>query len=172
MSDLSDLLTASQSLFWYEWPERFADNHSFVLSNLSESLTVAHLIWAKAKMSDERMSKFPALWFAGDSSYIFACKKRGTLSNFSNDFDSFPPFYARFIALRSFALFKDQLEQFSPVAHDKRATGAICSFSRSNCSLAFSLTKKTSESLKKPMPEFKTLGAIHLAFPFVLVKNS
>ena len=36
----------SQSLFWYERPERITHSRSFVLSDLSEALTVAHLIWA------------------------------------------------------------------------------------------------------------------------------
>ena len=39
-----------------ERPERFAHGRSFVLSDLSESLTVAHLIWAK--WANERMSKW------------------------------------------------------------------------------------------------------------------
>ena len=56
----------SRSLISSEWPEQFAHGNSCVLSDLSESLTVAHLIWAKwsnEQMSDERMSKFPALGF-------------------------------------------------------------------------------------------------------------
>ena len=36
----------SQSLFWHERPERFAHSCSFVLSDLSKLLTVAHLNWA------------------------------------------------------------------------------------------------------------------------------
>ena len=36
----------SQLLICHEQPERFAHSHSFVLSDLSKSLTVAHLIWA------------------------------------------------------------------------------------------------------------------------------
>ena len=51
----------SQALFWHEQPERFAHSRSFVLSNMSESLTFAHLIWANEQMSDEQMSVFPAL---------------------------------------------------------------------------------------------------------------
>ena len=70
VSDLSDSLT---SLIFGERPERFAHitqkfahGRSFVLSDMSESLIVAHLIWAKWAnewMSDERMSKFPALTY-------------------------------------------------------------------------------------------------------------
>ena len=41
MSDLSDSLTVALCL---ERPERFAHSCSFVLSDLSESLTVAHLV--------------------------------------------------------------------------------------------------------------------------------
>ena len=51
----------SRSLISSERPERFAHDRSFVLSDLSESLTVAHLIWAKwanEQMSDERMSEW------------------------------------------------------------------------------------------------------------------
>ena len=39
---------------------RVAHCRSFVLSDLSELLTVAHLIWVK--WANERMSKFPALY--------------------------------------------------------------------------------------------------------------
>ena len=56
----------SRSLISSEQPERFTHGRSFVLSDLSESLTVAHLIWAKWAnewMSNERMSEFPALAF-------------------------------------------------------------------------------------------------------------
>ena len=66
VSNLSNLLTSlikkegtSESLVWHERPERFPHSHSFVLSDLSESLTVAQLIWAI--WANERMSKFPAL---------------------------------------------------------------------------------------------------------------
>ena len=51
----------SRSLFWHEWPERFAHSPSFVLSNLRESLTVAHLIlaiWANEQMSKWAMSEW------------------------------------------------------------------------------------------------------------------
>ena len=44
--------------------ERFAHSRSFVLSDLSKSLTVANLIWviwANDRMIDEWMSKFPTL---------------------------------------------------------------------------------------------------------------
>ena len=62
----------SQSLISSERPEQFAHGCSFVLSDLSESLTVPHLIWAKwanermsdEGMSDELMSEFPALSFS------------------------------------------------------------------------------------------------------------
>ena len=33
----------SNSIFYHERPERFAHGHLFVMSDLSESLTVAHL---------------------------------------------------------------------------------------------------------------------------------
>ena len=61
VSEMSDSLT---SLISSERPERFAHGRSFVLSDLSESLTVAHLIWAKwvnEQMSNEQISEFPAL---------------------------------------------------------------------------------------------------------------
>ena len=54
----------SNLLIFGERPERFANSRSFVLSNLSESLTFAHLswaIWANEWMSDKRMSEFPTL---------------------------------------------------------------------------------------------------------------
>ena len=59
---MSDSLT---SLISSEQPEQFAQNRSFPLSDLSYSLTVAHLswaIWANEWMSDEQMSEFPALY--------------------------------------------------------------------------------------------------------------
>ena len=62
----------SWSLICLERPERFAHSHSFVLSNLSESLTVVHLIWAKwanEQMSEWAMSKFPALLSCGEIYY-------------------------------------------------------------------------------------------------------
>ena len=158
MSDLSDLLTIAL-LIWVTWAIRWQS-----LICLERSERISHSCsFDLSKMSDERMSKFPALWFAGDSSYIRLQKTRDSLE-FSNDFDSFPPFYASFIALRSFALFKDQLEQFSPVAHDKRATGAICSFSRSNCSLAFSLKKKKGNRSKNRCPNSKPWVQFTLLF--------
>ena len=43
---MSDLANRSRSLIWHERPERFAHRSKFVLSNLSDSLTVAHLSWA------------------------------------------------------------------------------------------------------------------------------
>ena len=54
----------SRLLISSEQPERFTHDHSFPLSDLSESLTVAHLIWAKwenEQMINEQMSEFPAL---------------------------------------------------------------------------------------------------------------
>ena len=66
MSDLSDSLPHSQSLFWHERPERFAHSRSFVLSDLSESLTVTHLIWAI--WANKQMSKFPNLLKMSDVS--------------------------------------------------------------------------------------------------------
>ena len=79
---MSDLLT---SFISSERPEQIAHGRSFPLRDLSDSLTVAHLSWAiwanrsqsliwferneqmskwaNERMSDERMSKFPALPF-------------------------------------------------------------------------------------------------------------
>ena len=51
----------SQSLFSHEWPERFAHGRSFVMSDLNNSLTVAHVswaIWAKRSQSLIKMSNF------------------------------------------------------------------------------------------------------------------
>ena len=62
MSDLSNWLTIAR-------PERFAHSCSFVLSDLSESLTVAHMIWAiwaNDRMSNKWMSKFPTLRIGED----------------------------------------------------------------------------------------------------------
>ena len=50
------LVTITYLLIFHEQPEQFAHSRSFVLSDLSELLTVAHLIWANKQMSDERMS--------------------------------------------------------------------------------------------------------------------
>ena len=68
--------TRSWSLICLEWPEQFAHGRSFLLSDLSNLLTVAHLSWAiwanrsqlliwfewNERMSNERMSEFPALY--------------------------------------------------------------------------------------------------------------
>ena len=54
----------SRLLFWHKRPERFAHICSFVLSDVSKSLIVAHLIWAMwahERMSYERMSELPTL---------------------------------------------------------------------------------------------------------------
>ena len=51
---------------------------------------------------------------------------------------------------------KSDCEQFAPIAHHKRATGKLCSFSRANRSFALSLTKneqfaqKTDERISNP----------------------
>ena len=57
----------SKSLFWYEQPEQFAHSHSFVLSDMSKSLTVAHLIWAI--WVNEQMSRAgnSLIWFPSES---------------------------------------------------------------------------------------------------------
>ena len=65
----------SGSLFCHERPERFAHGRSFVMSDLRDLLTVAHLFWAiwgnhspspikmrnLGRMRDERMIEFPTL---------------------------------------------------------------------------------------------------------------
>ena len=70
----------AHSLIYHERPEKIAHGRSFVLSNLSDSLTVTHLSWAilgnrsqsliwfeqNERMSDERMSEFPALQKTSD----------------------------------------------------------------------------------------------------------
>ena len=57
-------------------------------------------------------------------------------------------------SLRS--LQKSDCERFAQVAYDRRATGAIHSFSQANCYFALLLTKKTSDSFEKLMGEFPT----------------
>ena len=69
MSDLSDWLS---------------DSRSFVRSNLSESLTVAHLIWAilaNERMSDEWMIEFPALLILDDARCLAPWSKKATIYN-------------------------------------------------------------------------------------------
>ena len=86
-------------LIYHERPERFAHSHSFDMSDLSNSLTVAHLSWAiwanrsqsliwfeqnerMRKMSEwanEQMSEFPAL--SGRANGSFTSSK--LLSNFA-----------------------------------------------------------------------------------------
>ena len=65
----------SRSLVCHEWPKQFTHGCSFDMSDLSDSLTVAHLSWViwanrsqwliwferNEQMSDEWMSEFPAL---------------------------------------------------------------------------------------------------------------
>ena len=48
-------------LIYSERPERIAQGRSFVLRDLSKWFTVAHWFERNEQMSDERMSKFPAL---------------------------------------------------------------------------------------------------------------
>ena len=63
MSNLSESLPAA-----HERPERFAHHHSFVPSDLSELLTVAHLswaIWANEQMGDERIPNPEILYKIG-----------------------------------------------------------------------------------------------------------
>ena len=50
------------SLICHERPEQFAQSCSFDVGDLSDSLTVFHLIWAI--LANERMSKFPDLLFS------------------------------------------------------------------------------------------------------------
>ena len=45
----------SLPLFLHERPEQFTHSRSFVLSNLRESLTVAHLIWGNEQWANERI---------------------------------------------------------------------------------------------------------------------
>ena len=69
MSDLSDWLS---------------DSRSFVRSNLSESLTVAHLIWAilaNERMSDEQMIEFPALLILDDARCLAPWSNKATIYN-------------------------------------------------------------------------------------------
>ena len=111
-------------------------------------------------------------WFARDASESLAKSER-----FTQKIDSFPPFYAQewiapvtlgsvaFILRATWAfcswrsLQKSDHERFAQVAHDKRATGAIRSFSQANRSFTH---KKTSELLEKPMSEFPIL--VHFSF--------
>ena len=54
----------SNLLIYHEQPEQIAHGRSFVVSDLRDLLTVAHLIWAilaNERMSDEQMSEFPTL---------------------------------------------------------------------------------------------------------------
>ena len=62
---------------------------------------------------------------------------------------------------KSESLKQSDPEQFYPVAHDKRAMRAICSFSRANHSFAH---KKTSNFLKKPMSKFPTLAQTYMQY--------
>ena len=64
-----------------------------------------------------------------------------------------------FLMPKSESLKQSDPEQFYPVAHDKRAMRAICSFSRANHSFAH---KKTSNFLKKPMSKFPTLAQTYM----------
>ena len=54
----------SRLLFWYERTEQFAHSCSFVLSNLSKSLTVAHLIWAMGEKANSQP------WVLGNELYL------------------------------------------------------------------------------------------------------
>ena len=75
MSKRATWANHAQSLICHEWPERFPHSRSFVMSDLSESLPVAHLIWVirvNEWMSDERMSKYPTL-FISNLTYSKGC---------------------------------------------------------------------------------------------------
>ena len=88
----------------------------------------------------------------------FALKKRAIRkkNGFLYVFDSFSQFFPLFMPKRELliSLFaqsqKSDRERFTPVAYDNRATGAIHSFSRVNCSFAFA--RKTEERIPNPAP--------------------
>ncbi len=79
----------SWSLICHERPEQFAHGHSFVLSDLSDSLTVAHLSWAiwanrsqsliwfeqNERLSNEQIREFPALMQSRCKSYSTLIQK-------------------------------------------------------------------------------------------------
>ena len=68
---MSNLLKkTSNLLIYHERPERIAHSRSFVLSNLSESLTVAHLIWAKERWANEQIPN--PIWHYTDTIRAFS----------------------------------------------------------------------------------------------------
>ena len=82
MSDLQKNGQLTHSLIFCERPERFAHDHSFPLSNMSNSLTSLifgerperpkrPLLIKKEGMSEKRMSKFPALAIATHFDVLF-----------------------------------------------------------------------------------------------------
>ena len=110
----------SKSLICHEQPEQFAHRRSFVLRDLSKSLTVTHVIWANEQMSDEqmsdeqmsdeqmsdeRMSEFPALsltpWTQGqDQGGLHCCPRGCENKNFQPEPGSRPQFCCLQVRLR------------------------------------------------------------------------
>ena len=126
-------------------------------------------------------------WFACNSSKWLSnnkqfARKRCILQCF---FDSFPPFYTRSESLPSLfarrAFLKSDIhslhswkksdhERFAPVAHDKRAMGAICSFSQVN--LSFAHKKQANRSpcfLQKS--DHERVALFHMQIYLLLTKN-
>ena len=79
---------------------------------------------------------------------------------------------------------KSNRERFNQVAHDKRATGSICTFSQANLSLLLTkkeqIVRKTYERISNPDPnsltqrkkslcfaEFKTVGIFAISLSFL-----
>ena len=136
----------SKSLFWYEQPEQFAHSHSFVLSDMSKSLTVAHLIWAI--WVNEQMSRAgnSLIWFPSES--LVFCPKMSEWAIFSKKWviHSFAHVWwakwvichiAHFLwgtwANHSWSLiFGKRNEQFTHIAHLIWAKWAIHSQKRGN----------------------------------------
>ena len=100
----------------------FAQNRSFKRATISNSLTLLVSESLSSRFKIERCE-----WFPRDSSKLLA-KNEQIAQNvfFVYVFDNFPPFYAQeqidSVALCSFTLFKERLEQFAPISLYKRVT--------------------------------------------------
>ena len=166
------------------------------MSDSLSSLWTKERPWAIAQVThDKRATMRKSLnlfkiergqWFACNSSkwlsksHRFARKKC-----IFNVFDSFPPFYTRSESLPSLfarrAFLKSDVhslrswkksdhERFAPVAHDKRAMGAICSFSQVN--LSFAHKKQANRSpcfLQKS--DHERVALFHMQIYLLLTKN-
>ena len=84
----------SWSLFWHEQPERYAHSRSFVLSDLSKSLTVTQLIraiWENERWTNEQIPN-PALLLPNLETLSLLLPSLETMSHLLPNVETLSPF--------------------------------------------------------------------------------